>query len=95
MMSYRRTFETLVLAAVLTATGSAAQAETEQYPDWRGEWTMVNPRMPGQQLRFDPSKPYGKGQEAPLTDEYKKIYEDNLAEVAAGKQGIFLYHASC
>jgi hypothetical protein len=95
MMTYRRTFEALVLAAFLTATGSAARAETEQYPDWRGEWTAVFPRMPGQQLRFDPSKPYGKGQEAPLTEEYKKVYEANLAEVAAGKQGLFLYHASC
>jgi hypothetical protein len=88
-MTYRRTFEALVLTAFLTATGSAAQAETEQYPDWRGEWTTVFPRVPGQQLRFDPSKPYGKGQEAPLTEEYKKIYEDNLAEVAAGKGSVF------
>jgi hypothetical protein len=92
-MTYRRTFEALVLAAFLTATVSAAHAE--QYPDWRGEWAAVFPRMPGQQLRFDPSKPYGEGQQAPLTDEYKKIYADNLAEVAAGKQGLFLYHASC
>jgi hypothetical protein len=94
-MTHRRLFEVLVLAAFLTATASAAQAETKQYPDWRGEWAAIFARQPGQQLRFDPSKPYGKAQEAPLTEEYKKIYEANLAEVAAGKQGIFLYHASC
>jgi hypothetical protein len=46
-------------------------------------------------LRFDPSKPFSKGQEAPLTPEYQKIHEDNLAEIAKGGQGLFLYHASC
>ncbi len=94
-MAYRRIFEAAAVVAFLTATASATQAQTKQYPDWRGEWTAVSPRMPGQQLRFDPSKPYGKGQEAPLTEEYQKIWEDNLAEVAKGRQGIFLYHASC
>jgi hypothetical protein len=24
-----------------------------------GEWTTVIPRLPGQQLRFDPNKPFG------------------------------------
>jgi len=74
---------------------AGAQAEEKKYPNWRGEWTTVAPRLPGQQLRFDPNKPYGKGQEAPLTEEYKKIYEDNLAELAQGRQGLFLWHASC
>jgi hypothetical protein len=96
-MFYRGTFEALALAALLlvTAGGVQAPAEEKKYPNWKGEWASVVPRMPGQQLRFDPSKPYGKGQEAPLTEEYKKIYEDNLAEQALGRQGIFLDHASC
>ena len=96
-MFYRGTFEALALAALLlvTAGGMQAPAEEKKYPNWKGEWASIVPRMPGQQLRFDPSKPYGKGQEAPLTEEYKKIYEDNLAEQALGRQGIFLDHASC
>jgi len=94
-MVYRSTFEGLALATVLLVTVGGAQAEDKKYPDWKGEWTTVMPRMPGQQLRFDPSKPYGKGQEAPLTEEYKKIYAENLAELAVGRQGLFLYHASC
>jgi len=89
-------FEMLALAAVLTLTVCGARAEdAKQYPNWTGQWEAAFPRMPGQQLRFDPSKPFGRGQEAPLTDEYKKIYENNLAEVAQGRQGLFLYHASC
>jgi len=96
-MFYRGAFEALALAALLlvTAGGVQASAEEKKYPNWKGEWASIVPRMPGQQLRFDPSKPYGKGQEAPLTEEYKKIYEDNLAEQALGRQGIFLDHASC
>ena len=94
-MAYRSTFEVLALAAVLMATVGGAQAEDKKYPDWKGEWEAVFARMPGQQLRFDPSKPYGVRQEAPLTEEYKKIHEENLAELARGSQGLFLDHASC
>src|SRR5437588_11335895 len=92
----RRTVETLALVAMLmVATASGAQAQEKKYPDWKGEWNVAAPRLPGQQLRFDPSKPFGKGQEAPLTPEYQKIHEDNMVEVAQGRQGLFLYHASC
>ena len=94
-MVYRKAFEALALATVLMAAVGSAQAQDKKYPNWKGEWTTIVPRMPGQQLRFDPSKPYGLGQEAPLTEEYKKIHEQNLAELARGSQGLFLYHASC
>src|SRR5215472_6803907 len=94
-MLYRGTFEVLALAILLLVTADGAQAQEKKYPSWKGEWATVMPRMPGQQLRFDSSKPYGKGQEAPLTAEYKKVYEDNLAEQALGRQGLFLDHASC
>src|SRR5262245_26196811 len=86
--------QVLTLAAAL-AIGASAEAQDKKYPSWRGEWAAAFPRLPGQQLRFDPSKPFAKGQEAPLTEEYKKIYEANLVELAEGKQGLFLYHASC
>ncbi|MEA2906416.1 MAG: hypothetical protein QOI12_3803 [Alphaproteobacteria bacterium] len=94
-MVYRSTFEMLALAAVLMMTVGGAKAEDKKFPNWKGEWTTITPRMPGQQLRFDPSKPYGVRQEAPLTEEYKKIHEENLAETALGRQGLFLGHASC
>ena len=94
-MLYRSTIEVLALAAVLMATVSSAQAQDQTYPNWKGEWNTVIPRMPGQQLRFDPTKPYGQAQQAPLTEEYKKIYQENLAEQALGGQGLFLEHASC
>src|SRR5262245_60217548 len=94
-MLYRSTFGALVLTAILMFATDGAQAQDKKFPNWKGEWNSINPRMPGQQLRFDPTKPYGKGQQAPLTEEYKKIYEENLAEQALGGQGLFLDHASC
>jgi hypothetical protein len=94
-MLYRSTFEALALATVLMLTVGAAQAEDKKFPNWKGDWTNVIIRMPGQQLKFDPTKPYGPGQQAPLTEEYQKIYQDNLAEQAQGGQGLFLDHASC
>ena len=94
-MLYRSTFELLALATVLMLTVGGAQAEDKKYPVWKGEWNAVTPRMPGQQLRFDPTKPYGPGQQAPLTEEYKKVYEANLTEQAEGGLGNFLDHSSC
>ena len=94
-MVYRSAFGVLALATVLMVTVGGAQAQDKKLPSWKGEWTTIIPRLPGQQLRFDPSKPFGVRQEAPLTEEYKKIYEKNLAEVALGRQGLFLDHASC
>jgi hypothetical protein len=53
------------------------------------------PRLPGQQLRFDPSKPYGRAQEAPLTDEYQKIHDESIADQEKGGLGNFLNNSSC
>jgi len=95
IMVHRSVFGLLAAATLLATTFGSAQAQDKKYPNWKGEWTTVVPRLPGQQLRFDPNKPYGRGQEAPLTEEYKKIHEANLAEIATGGQGLFLDHASC
>src|SRR4051812_17980875 len=52
------------------------------YPDLKGQWRVV-----GGPMRFDPSKPWGPGQQAPLTPEYQAIFEANLKDQAAGGQG--------
>jgi hypothetical protein len=52
-----------------------------KYPDWSGQWLRAGSGS------FDPSKPPGRGQQAPLTDEYQAILEASLAEIAAGGQG--------
>jgi hypothetical protein len=81
------------LAGVLVTTGALA-ADTK-YPNWRGEWDTVSPRLGGQSVKFDPYKAFGKAQEAPLTPEYQKIHEESMADQAKGGQGNFLDHARC
>jgi hypothetical protein len=77
---------TVLAAAVLTPI--AAQAfDDSKYPDLKGEWRRVavpSGRYPG--VQFDPHKPSGPGQQAPLTPEYQAIFEANLADQLQGGQ---------
>jgi hypothetical protein len=84
-MLYRSSIVAMVLAAVLGASRADAQvADGAKYPDLSGQWIRGYPGG----ARFDPAKPVGPRQEAPLTPEYQAIYQADLAEQAAGGQGI-------
>jgi hypothetical protein len=65
----------------------AGDGNPDRYPDWKGQW--IRARVPGAvgQPPHDPSKPPGRGQQAPLTAEYQAKFEANLAEQAAGGPG--------
>ena len=77
------------LTAALTMTGASAQpAETGKYPDWKGQWNRFAVRLPTQPSH-DQTKPWGFGQEAPLTDEYKAVLEASIADQARGGLGNF------
>jgi hypothetical protein len=81
-MLVRASIGILVLAAVLGLALAAAQPiEPGKYPDWKGKWIRTSAGT------FDPDKPPGLGQRAPLTDEYQKILEASLADQARGGQG--------
>src|SRR5262249_55062134 len=74
-----------VAAATVLLAATAAQAfDDAKYPNWKGQWRRVEP---GDPVRFDPTKPSGAGQHAPLTPEYQAIFNANLADQAAGGQG--------
>jgi hypothetical protein len=62
--------------------GAVAQDQLK-YPDWSGQWT----RGPGMGNGWDPTKPQGLGQQAPLTPEYRAIFEASLADKAEGGLG--------
>jgi hypothetical protein len=54
------------------------------------EASVISPsglRTSGGQPSFDQTKPWGRGQEAPLTPEYQKVLDDSLADQATGGQG--------
>ena len=52
-------------------------------------------RAPLGQSRFDMSKPWGPGQQAPLTPEYQAILAASLADQANGGQGNWQSGARC
>src|SRR5262245_50152447 len=84
-MSYRNSIGALALAAALAVSVSGARAFDEtKYPNWKGQWLRAGS---GQGAPWDPSKPGGLAQQAPLTPEYQAIYEANLKDQAAGGQG--------
>src|SRR6202163_2606529 len=81
-------FWAFALAAALAATmGVARAADDAKYPNWKGQWDTVNPRLGGQAIKFDPTKPWGPAQQAPLTPEYQKVLEDSMADQAKGGLG--------
>jgi hypothetical protein len=53
----------------------------------KGQWRRAP--VPGAvgQPPHDPSKPFGRGQQAPLTPEYQAIFEANLRDQAEGGRG--------
>jgi hypothetical protein len=65
----------VALTATLCLTIAVARAwDDTNYPDINGQWVRAHPRS-----QWDPSRPRGLGQQAPLTPEYQAIFEANLA----------------
>jgi hypothetical protein len=88
-MLYQSSIGAVVLVALALALGGVdARAWDEaKYPDWAGQWErFVVPGLPGQPS-FDQTKPWGPGQQAPLTPEYQKVLQDSMADQAKGGQG--------
>src|SRR5260370_38264339 len=82
-MPYRRSIGALVLAATLCFSLAGARAfDDDKYPDLSGQWLRTDTGTP----RYDPSKPAGRGQQAPLTPEYQAILEASLADPPTGGQ---------
>ena len=77
----------ITAATALLLLVCGALAGTPSYPDWKGQWTRAPVRGAAGQPPHDPSRPPGRGQEAPLTPEYQEKFERNLADQAAGGPG--------
>jgi hypothetical protein len=83
MLARSKTLIGVLVAATLAARLTAQEPfDNSKYPAFDGQWIRVGPIE-----RYDPTKPYGRGQEAPLTLEYQAIFEANLADVATGGIG--------
>ena len=69
-----------VALSVLLPASARAFDETK-YPDFSGQWERIGG------TQWDPGKPRGLGQNAPLTPEYRAKLEASLADQKAGGEG--------
>ena len=75
-MTKRSSIAACGLLALCASISGAAATDDAKYPDLRGQWDRVGvPRW------------VQAGQKAPLTPEYQKVYDANLADMAGGGQG--------
>ena len=75
----------IALAAAWWASTAATQViDLGKYPDLTGQWK----RPPGVGISWDPSKPSGLGQLAPLIPEYKAMLEASIKDQLEGGQGL-------
>ena len=85
----------IAVAMLAASVGTAGAWDDAKYPDLQGHWARFSvPGLPGQPS-FDQTKPWGAGQQAPLTPEYRAIFEASLADQAKGGEGNYTGHARC
>ena len=82
-MLCRLTAGAVTLAAVIASIAHAQIVDFSKYPNLKGQWTRFVVRGLGGQASFDQTKPWGFGQEAPLTPEYN-------GQVFIGKTNYYL-----
>ncbi len=79
-ISHRCSLGMAALAATLCIAMASARAdEAKKFPNWEGLWKRGSPVGV-----WDPTKPGGLAQQPPLTPEYQKVFESNLAKGKAG-----------
>ena len=78
----------IIALMMLPLVTIATAQDASKYPNLKGQWTVIiTPGLEGQAVKFDPTKPWGRGQKAPLTAEYQKVDEASMADQAKGGLG--------
>jgi len=86
-MQSRGALAIVVFAITVFASAATVWAfDDAKYPDLSGQWVGVRLGVAGQPA-FDATKPWGRGQQAPLTPEYQKVLEASLEDQKNGGQG--------
>jgi hypothetical protein len=73
------------VVASIAMIAAPAFAADMKFPDWESQWR--NPAADQKGGPWDPAKPMGLEQRAPLTPEYQRLFETSLAAQAAGGHG--------
>jgi hypothetical protein len=77
------------LVVILTVPVPGARAADQpKYPVWNGAWMRFSVPT-GTQPSHDQTKPWGFGQQAPLTPEYQAVLARSIADQAQGGLGNF------
>jgi hypothetical protein len=74
-----------LLLPLLALSSAPALAAEFQYPDFQAQWRNPTANQGGNP--WDPNKPMGLAQQAPLTPEYQAIFEASVKAQKAGTQG--------
>ena len=77
----RHSIMAISLAAICSMAVGANAFDESKYADLKGQWIGVGANANSQ---WDPSKPPGRGQQAPLTPEYQAIFDATLARYSEG-----------
>src|SRR4051812_45719400 len=80
-ISSRLAVAALLAAAYGVSITSVQAQDLSKFPNWKGEWVRI-----GAGGQYDPTKPPVRGQQPPITDEYRAIWEKNIAEGIEGGQ---------
>lgn len=87
-MIYQKVIGAIASTVALSMTSMGAQGfDDTKYPSLKGQWTRFTVRGVSGQPSFDQTKPWGAGQQAPLTPEYQAVLEASLADQAKGGTG--------
>src|SRR5262250_2756010 len=77
-----------LIATMVLTTSAALAADEAKYPtNWKGQWTRVVHREVEVQGAFDQTKPWGLGQQAPLTEEYQQVHRNSMEDQKNGGLG--------
>src|ERR1700678_803186 len=88
-------FGAVVLVAAMASSAESQVFDYSKYPDLKGQWErFAIPGLPGQPS-FDQTKPWGNGQQAPLTPEYQAILDASIADQEKGGLGNSAQHVTC
>src|SRR6516165_10604210 len=83
MLCCRDQLVAITFAATLCTTLAPASAsDTGALSDFNGQWVRAAPRS-----QWDPTKPRGLAQQAPLTAEYEALFKANLKSLHEGNLG--------
>jgi hypothetical protein len=77
-----------LLSTVMLTVDASYAADDAKYPtNWKGQWSRVVHRDVEVQGAFVQTKPWGLGQEAPLTPEYQQVHRNSMEDQKNGGLG--------